>query len=73
MDSNLLTIVILSRDRPEFLEKCLRSAFEKQTVVPNVIVSDNSTEDHSAIRKHRSAYPIHLRPPVRASEHDGTP
>ena len=66
MDSNLLTVVILSRDRPEFLEKCLRSAFEKQTVVPNVIVSDNSTQDHGAIRKHRSAYPFTY---VRQSGH----
>ena len=58
MDSKLLTIVILSRDRPEFLEKCLRSVFENQKVVPNVIVSDNSTQDHVGIRKHRSDYPF---------------
>ena len=58
MNSELLTIVILSRDRPEFLEKCLRSVFEDQKVVPNVIVSDNSTRDHIGIKKLRSNYPF---------------
>lgn len=58
MHSKLLTIVILSRDRPEFLEKCLRSVFENQKAVPNVIVSDNSTQDHVGIKKLRSDYPF---------------
>jgi hypothetical protein len=66
MNSELLTVVILSRDRPEFLEKCLRSVFEKQTVAPNVIVSDNSSQDHVAIKRLRSAYPFTY---VRQSGH----
>jgi glycosyltransferase involved in cell wall biosynthesis len=53
-----VTIVILTRDRPDFLEKCLRSVFENQKVVPKVIVSDNSTGDHIGIKKLRSNYPF---------------
>ena len=58
MNSELLTIVILSRDRPEFLEKCLKSIFENQKVVPGVVLSDNSTQNHSGIETLRSAYPF---------------
>jgi hypothetical protein len=58
MHSGLLTIVILSRDRPEFLETCLRSVFDNQKAVPTVIVSDNSTQDHIGIEKLRSDYPF---------------
>jgi Glycosyl transferase family 2 len=58
MNSELLTIVILSRDRPEFLEKCLRSVFENQKSVPEVILSDNSTQNHSGIETLRSTYPF---------------
>jgi glycosyltransferase involved in cell wall biosynthesis len=53
-----VTIVILTRDRPDFLEKCLKSVFEHQKVVPEVIVSDNSTREHIAIKKLRSKYPF---------------
>ncbi len=56
MNSNQLTIVIPTRDRPDFLEKCLRSVYECQTGIPTVIVSDNSTTDQPAIRVFQSKY-----------------
>ena len=58
MSANPLIITIPTWDRPGLLEKCLRSVFEDQKVVPNVIVSDNSTRDHIDIRKLRSNYPF---------------
>ena len=54
--NSLLTIVIPTRDRPDFLEKCLRSVFERQTALPQVIVSDNSKFDHPAINQLRDKY-----------------
>ena len=56
--NSAVTIVILTRDRPDFFEKCLKSVFEDQEVAPEVIVSDNSIQDHIAIRKLRSRYPF---------------
>jgi Glycosyl transferase family 2 len=60
MNSALLTVVIPTRDRPELLELCLRSIFECQTSIPNVIVSDNSTNNHTGTnwlqRKYGFAY-----------------
>ena len=60
MSLELLTIVIPTRDRTDLLELCLRSVYEHQTTVPNVIVSDNSTLDHPEIdvlrRKYGFAY-----------------
>ena len=56
MISELLTIVIPTRNRPDFLELCLRSVFECQEVVPNVIVSDNSTSDLDAVQSLRKRY-----------------
>ncbi len=58
MSANPLTIIIPTRDRPDLLEKCLRSVFEDQKVVPHVIVSDNSIRDHIGIKKLRSNYPF---------------
>ena len=51
----LLTIVIPTRDRPEFLATCLRSVFENQVSVP-VIVSDNSIRNHAAIEALQQRY-----------------
>jgi glycosyltransferase involved in cell wall biosynthesis len=56
MISDLLTIVIPTRDRPELLERCLRSVFDDQPVTPQVIVSDNSTRDFDAIEPVRQRY-----------------
>jgi hypothetical protein len=60
MKLGLLTIVIPTRDRPHLLELCLRSVFESQATVPEVIVSDNSTSPHPAVaalqRKYGFAY-----------------
>jgi glycosyltransferase involved in cell wall biosynthesis len=56
MCSELLTIVIPTRDRPEFLEKCLRSVFDDQTALSQVIVSDNSTVDQAVIGKLQDKY-----------------
>jgi glycosyltransferase involved in cell wall biosynthesis len=54
--SRPLTIVIPTRDRPDFLEKCLRSVFEGQTVLSHVIVSDNSKSDQPGINELRRKY-----------------
>ena len=54
--SELLTIVIPTRDRADLLEMCLRSVFEKQTVRPRVIVSDNSTNEIAKMSHLRSRY-----------------
>lgn len=43
--SDLLTIVIPTRDRLDFLEICLQSIFDRQAKSPRVIVSDNSSSD----------------------------
>ena len=59
MNSELLTIVIPTRDRPDFLELCLQSVFECQTAVPPVIVSDNSTSERTAIRALQRKYGFH--------------
>lgn len=56
MGSELLTIVIPTRDRPDFLEMCLRSVFERQRVIPQVIVSDNSRVDHPSVRALQQQY-----------------
>jgi glycosyltransferase involved in cell wall biosynthesis len=56
MNSGLLTVVIPTRDRPDLLELCLRSIFECQRSIPNVIVSDNSTSNHQAIDALRRKY-----------------
>jgi hypothetical protein len=56
MSAQPLTIVIPTRDRPRLLELCLRSIFERQSVVPPVIVSDNSTSDDPAIPELRRRY-----------------
>jgi Glycosyl transferase family 2 len=54
--SSILTIVIPTRDRPVLLELGLRSIFEHQTVIPEVIVSDNSTSSHAAITRLQLKY-----------------
>jgi len=56
LKSELVTIVIPTRDRPDFLEKCLRSVFESQSTLPHVIVSDNSTSDQPAMETLQSRY-----------------
>jgi glycosyltransferase involved in cell wall biosynthesis len=58
MISELLTIVIPTRNRPDFLELCLRSVFERQQVVPRVFVSDNSTSDVPATHSLRERFPF---------------
>jgi glycosyltransferase involved in cell wall biosynthesis len=56
MISELLTIVIPTRNRPDLLELCLRSVFDCQEAVPSVIVSDNSTSDLDAVQTLRERY-----------------
>lgn len=56
MVKDTLTIVVPTRDRPELLARCLRSIFEQQPYRPEVIVSDNSTNDHAAVHGLRSRY-----------------
>jgi glycosyltransferase involved in cell wall biosynthesis len=56
MISELLTIIIPTRNRPDFLELCLRSVFESQSIVPHVIVSDNSTSDQPVINILQTKY-----------------
>jgi glycosyltransferase involved in cell wall biosynthesis len=54
--SELLTIVIPTRNRADFLELCLKSIFERQTKIPKVVVSDNSAFDVPAIDVLRAKY-----------------
>jgi SAM-dependent methyltransferase/glycosyltransferase involved in cell wall biosynthesis len=56
--SRLLTIVVPTRDRPDLLERCLQSLFERQERVPHVIVSDNSTQDLPEMASLQSKYPF---------------
>ncbi len=56
MDKPLLTIVIPTRNRPDFLELCLRSVFERQDQTPPVIVSDNSTAEMPGLDSLRNRY-----------------
>ena len=58
ISSRSLTIVVPTRDRINLLELCLRSVFEHQEGVPNVIVSDNSTTDLPQMAILRSKYPF---------------
>lgn len=44
-----LTIVIPTRNRPEWLARCLRSVFEHQTTTVPVVVSDNSSSQYPAL------------------------
>jgi hypothetical protein len=56
INSECLTIVIPTRDRPDLLEVCLQSVFECQTTVPKVIISDNSTLNYPVIEILRRRY-----------------
>ena len=56
MSSQLLTIVVPTRDRLELLEFCLRSVFERQDTIPEVIVSDNSSIDMPGMEDLRKRY-----------------
>ena len=56
MVSQVLTIVVPTRDRLELLEFCLRSVFERQDIIPQVIVSDNSSTDLPGIELLRKRY-----------------
>jgi glycosyltransferase involved in cell wall biosynthesis len=58
MTSQFLTIVIPARNRPDFLELCLRSVFERQETRVKVIVSDNSTSELPTIVRLRNKYPF---------------
>jgi glycosyltransferase involved in cell wall biosynthesis len=55
VSSDLLSVVIPTRDRPELLEACLRSVFDSQVQI-DVIVSDNSTRNHPEIEQMRARY-----------------
>ena len=56
MSSELLTVVIPTRDRPDFLELALRSVVERQETIPKIIVSDNSTRDLPELEVLRRKY-----------------
>ena len=55
VDSDVLSVIVPTRDRPELLAACLRSVYESQAHI-DVIVSDNSTRDHSVIQQLRARY-----------------
>lgn len=55
VSSDLLSLIIPTRDRPALLEACLRSVYECQAQI-DVIVSDNSTRDHPEIEQLRTRY-----------------
>jgi glycosyltransferase involved in cell wall biosynthesis len=56
--SQLLTVVIPTRDRLDLLERCLESVFERQGTNPTVIVSDNSSSDLPEMEALRARYPF---------------
>ena len=56
MSSELLTVVIPTRDRPDYLELALRSVVERQEAIPKIIVSDNSTRDLPELEVLRRKY-----------------
>jgi hypothetical protein len=55
VSSDLLSVIVPTRDRPELLAACLRSVYESQAQI-DVIVSDNSTRHHPAIEQLRTRY-----------------
>ena len=56
MSSNGLTVVVMTRDRIDLLEKALSSVFDHQSKPPPVIVSDNSTREYSELNKFQQRY-----------------
>jgi SAM-dependent methyltransferase len=56
MNRDQLTIVIPTRNRVDLLDLCLRSVFDRQTAIPRVFVSDNSTSDLPEIDSLRKKY-----------------
>ncbi len=56
MSSNDLTVVVMTRDRIDLLEKALSSVFDRQSKPPSVIVSDNSTREYSELNKFQQRY-----------------
>ena len=58
MAVDLLTIVIPTRDRPDLLDFCLQSIFERQSCRIPVIVSDNSVGTNPAHDLLRRRYPV---------------
>lgn len=53
---DLLTIAIPTRNRPDLLALCLASVFDRQTVTPRVVVSDNSTRACAEIESLQRRY-----------------
>jgi hypothetical protein len=51
-----LTVVVMTRNRPVLLHSCLRSIFDCQAPVPEVIVSDNSTVTDRRTEELREIY-----------------
>jgi hypothetical protein len=51
MSSSDLTVVVMTRDRIDLLEKALSSVFDRQSKPPSVIVSDNSTREYSELNQ----------------------
>ena len=51
-----LSIVVPTRDRIDLLELALASIYERQTLIPPVIVSDNSTRDDAGMDRLRDRY-----------------
>src|SRR5262245_5386259 len=58
MSSDLISVVIPARDRPDYLERALLSIFERQAEIPQVVVSDNSTRDFPEMERLRRRYPF---------------
>ena len=56
MSSSDLTVVVITRDRIDLLEKALSSVFDRQSNPPSVIVSDNSTREYSELNEFQQRY-----------------
>jgi hypothetical protein len=72
MSSSDLTVVVMTRDRVDLLEKALVSVFDRQSSLPPVIVSDNSTREYSELKEFQQRYGFsYIRQPgtLTATEH----
>ena len=56
MNSNVLTIIVLTRNRVDLLKKALQSVFEQQFDIPPVIVSNNSTGEYVEMQELQRQY-----------------
>lgn len=75
MSSSVLTIVVMTRDRVDLLDKALLSVFDPQFKAPPVIVSNNSTREYPEMKELQRKYDfsyIRQSGKLTATEHHNT-